>query len=785
MTFEDLVARFRGPVKWEHEAQWLSAWVFCSAHEDGRKRNRQSLRLSQHRASSNIQVKCFADDPVDQVLAKVGLRREDIRVQHTTIAEFDYRDETGSLLLQAIRYPGKVFKVRRPDPSDPARWIHDAKSVRRTLYRLPELQGARTVFVAEGEACADCLRERFGVSATTNIFGAGKWRDDYPVQLVAAGCRAVVVLPDNDDPGREHADQVARSCHAAGLRVFCLTLPDLPDKGDICDWAAAGHSRQEFVALASQAEPWPDPATEVLGAGREAHEKRGSEEGGPAEDPGMWLSTWRGDRRLVATRVDHLVATPVAWWWRRRLPRGKVLIIAGDPGLGKSYLVTDVHARASTGAAWPDEADMRTPVHSIVLSAEDGAEDTIKLRLDGQGANGSLIHVVRAIRLRQGGESLVSLDRDLPHLEELVTAFGAGLVSIDPINAYLPVRDSYKDSDIRQALAPLALFAERTGVTVVLIMHLTKDTERQALYRILGGIGYAAAVRVVLMVAKDPRAPGRRYFVNPKNNLAPRALPLAFTIEERPDDRSALVWEPEPIADLDVEGVVRGVLPDQGELKEPGAREMARDFLREMLDDGTQWAVDVIAAAQANGITRSTLFKARHDLHLRAGKVGQPDSTEQAWYWWLPGTRDVRPKSLAPWERRRVSSLSPRGNSSSNQSEEKTESTITSPKSSHPPGERRPFGSEVGGESSSRRRRRPPATATPEQRQAVGRDLVTTIRQGARMTRDDALRWLRGRIPHRPGHPHDAESLLDGLFMSQLDLGPDGILIVRAKEETR
>ena len=280
----------------------------------------------------------------------------------------------------------------------------------------------------------------------------------------------------------------------------------------------------------------------------EADDERATEEEEPAGGPGDLASTWRDGRRMVATRADRLVARPVEWRWRRRLPRGKLVILAGDPGLGKSYVLVEVHARWSTGARWPDEPTTRTAMHSIILSAEDGAEDTIKLRLDGQGAEGARVHVVQAIETRAGGPTIVSLERDLLHLEELVGATGATLVSIDPINAYLPVRDSYKDNDIRQALAPLVLFAARTGVTGILVMHLSKDTERQALYRVLGGVGYAATVRVVLMVAKDPRSPGRKYFVNPKNNVAPKALPLAFAIEERPGDRSALVWEPEPVA---------------------------------------------------------------------------------------------------------------------------------------------------------------------------------------------------------------------------------------------
>ena len=123
---------------------------------------------------------------------------------------------------------------------------------------------------------------------------------------------------------------------------------------------------------------------------------------------------------------------------------------------------------------------------------------------------------------------------------------------------------------------------------------------------------------------------------------------------------------------LDLEAVVRGVLPDQAELKEPGAREAARDFLREMLGDGTQWAEDVHRAAMLNGLSRTTLFKAKFDLHVRVGKVGQPGTREGGgWYWWLPGTRDVPPKSTAPWMRpRTVPSPGTPRNTSGNQAEE-------------------------------------------------------------------------------------------------------------------
>ena len=129
------------------------------------------------------------------------------------------------------------------------------KGVRRLLYQLPSLQGQSVVYIAEGEKDVDRLRV-IGLTATTNPGGASKttsgeskWKPEYTAQLKAATIEHVVILPDNDEPGLAHADQVARSCHAAGLKVKVVNMPGLKVKGDVSDWLDAGHTKDELVAI--------------------------------------------------------------------------------------------------------------------------------------------------------------------------------------------------------------------------------------------------------------------------------------------------------------------------------------------------------------------------------------------------------------------------------------------------------------------------------------------------------------------------------------------------------
>jgi Protein of unknown function (DUF3987) len=172
------------------------------------------------------------------------------------VATYDYTDEGGNLLYQALRLePGddgasKTFRQRRPNGR--GTWIYDLKGVRRVLYRLPELlkYDDRAVFIVEGERDVETLR-KLGLVATTNAMGAGKWHNEYADYLKG---RQVIILPDNDEPGRNHGKQVAESLVGVAASIKVVELPGLPPKGDVSDWLALpGNDKTKLLELADKA----------------------------------------------------------------------------------------------------------------------------------------------------------------------------------------------------------------------------------------------------------------------------------------------------------------------------------------------------------------------------------------------------------------------------------------------------------------------------------------------------------------------------------------------------
>lgn len=173
------------------------------------------------------------------------------------VNEYDYVDEHGEVLFQVVRMEPKDFRQRRPDGN--GGWTWTIKGVRQVPYRLPQLLAKpdSTVCVVEGERDVHSL-EAMGVLATCNAGGAGKWPDELTPHFTG---RNVVVIPDNDGPGRNHAELVASKLHGSAQSVRVLHLPNLPEKGDVTDWIAAGGTKRRLVQLAKQCDPW-EPAPE-------------------------------------------------------------------------------------------------------------------------------------------------------------------------------------------------------------------------------------------------------------------------------------------------------------------------------------------------------------------------------------------------------------------------------------------------------------------------------------------------------------------------------------------
>lgn len=235
----------------------------CPAHED----RRASLSVKTG-AEGRILVNCHAGCSFDAIIAAVGLpaqsffqppeqpeRRADFQTRGPggkIVKTYDYCDLHGVMRYQVCRFEPKDFRQRQADPTKAGAWLWNMKGVVRVPYRLNELIDEVTVFIVEGEKDADALWQ-IGIPATTNVGGAGKWKELDAEGLKAAGCRRAVILPDNDSVGRKHADTVARSLRGIGIAATIIALEGIPPKGDVSDWLAAGHTRKELDAEVSRA----------------------------------------------------------------------------------------------------------------------------------------------------------------------------------------------------------------------------------------------------------------------------------------------------------------------------------------------------------------------------------------------------------------------------------------------------------------------------------------------------------------------------------------------------
>lgn len=262
MHIEDFLGRLEGVTKSANGFQ-----AKCPAHDD----NKASLCIHTE-SDGKILIKCQAGCETPPILGAVGLRLADLfpeqakyekkaqkakPVNFNVVAEYTYNNEEGELLYQVCRLDPKDFLLRQKviSPTS-AGWEWKANGIRRVLYRLPEVLKAiaegKTIFVCEGEKDVHTI-ESMGLVATTNPIGAAKWLSGYTKSLKGAD---VVIVPDNDGPGRKHAHLVAVSIIGDASRVRVLTLPGLPPKGDVSDWKAAGGTQAEFLTLLGSVQDW-------------------------------------------------------------------------------------------------------------------------------------------------------------------------------------------------------------------------------------------------------------------------------------------------------------------------------------------------------------------------------------------------------------------------------------------------------------------------------------------------------------------------------------------------
>jgi hypothetical protein len=318
----------------------------------------------------------------------------------------------------------------------------------------------------------------------------------------------------------------------------------------------------------------------------------------------------------------------VTWLWTGRLAVGKVTVLDGLPGAGKSTVTCDLAARVSRGLRFPGDSFARPAGGVIFLAAEDGLGDTMVPRLLAAGADLGQCHVWRA-------DALPLLPDDVGEIEDAITKYGARLLILDPVTA-LFARDlsANSDADVRRALTPLAAAAERHGVCVVLLRHLNKRAGGSALDRGGGSIGISALARSVLLLGRDESDPETRVLASVKCNLTRQPRSLRARIVDT-DGVGRIEW----LAECDT---TADELVAEPSAKHASKRDNAADIIRECLADG-EWhrQREVMASLEASDIGEKTWKRAKSRLGI--------ESRQRADGWWWRLVQGAPSERVAQW----------------------------------------------------------------------------------------------------------------------------------------
>ncbi len=352
-------------------------------------------------------------------------------------------------------------------------------------------------------------------------------------------------------------------------------------------------------------------------------------------------------RRLVSTRASDITPEAVQWLWAGRLAIGKHTCIAGEPGTGKSQLSVAIIAAVTTGGEWPCGEGRPKAGSVIILSAEDGAADTIVPRLMAAGADLRRVHIVSSVIETDGkGRRSFNLQSDIELLERKIAEIGdAVLVIIDPVSSYLGKTDSHKNSEVRGVLEPFSDMADRKRVAILSVTHFSKSgagSTMKALHRFIGSIAFTGAPRAAFAVIDDAENEGRKLFLHAKNNLAAIPQGLAFRLEQTIVAENIVVsrvcWESDPVNTTADQAMAAEASGTGGR----SAAAEAEEFLSDLLAAGPLPQKEVKAAAEGAGLAWATIRRAKDRLGIKPHKAGM----DGGWLWGLSRRCSSSPKML-------------------------------------------------------------------------------------------------------------------------------------------
>lgn len=432
----------------------------CPAHDD------KKASLSVNVTNGTVGLRCYAGCSLERIFQALGIySAPDTGANNDVIDIYQYLNEAGNVLFEILRQGGKKFLARKPSAN--GGWEYNLEGVRKVLFGLPKLVAAQIeaasgkeffVFITEGEKDVKALWQ-LGLVATCNPNGAGKWRDDYSATLAGLNC---VVLPDNDEPGRKHAEQVARSVHGVAESVRVVNLPNLPQKGDVSDWLVQGGTVSELIELAKKQSKYGCVKVKVSSA----------------------------------TDLLSIVYPELKWAVVGILPEGVALFV-GSPKLGKSWAALGIAVAVSSGG----QALGAIPVECgdvLYLALEDGPrrlQRRLKRVLINAATPSRLDFATEWPRMDVGG---------IDAIEDWLKTHAARLVIVDTLKRVRPRELSNSrlyDVDY-DAIAPLGDLALRYGVCILVIHHTRKADSGDVIDLASGTYGLTGAADAVLVLKR-------------------------------------------------------------------------------------------------------------------------------------------------------------------------------------------------------------------------------------------------------------------------------------------
>ena len=332
------------------------------------------------------------------------------------------------------------------------------------------------------------------------------------------------------------------------------------------------------------------------------------------------LDNRRDEPNLKLINMEQVEVEKIDWLLYPFIPFGKVTIVQGDPGEGKTTMVLQIIAKLTKGEAvlpsGSDEPALEAktvdlePVNVIYQTAEDGLGDTIKPRLLSAGADCSRVMVID-----DNDQALTMMDA---RLEEAIIKTKARLVVLDPIQGFLGAAvDMHRANEIRPLMKRVAVLAEKYHCAIILIGHMNKNSNGKSSYRGLGSIDFQAAARSVLIVGRIKDEPEIRVVCHVKSSLAPEGKSIAFRLDK--DTGFEWIGEYDISADDLLSGDNRGQKIHE-----------AKEFLKEILVSGSVAQTKVAEEAESRGIKKKTLWNAKKELEINSVKIGNQ------WFWMLP-----------------------------------------------------------------------------------------------------------------------------------------------------